>query len=203
MRLMDRRFVVARPRSLARRPQAPAMLTRCSSIGVAHASAGNTTWSFAPVRGLWAQHRHPDHRAVTDLAVQLLDEVAGEQPHLGGPGRRVRAHREHVIGIALGLYVRRDVGPDHLGPAGDDAVHGEVFLPTVFADQAIECGADRLRITIVAARTAPAGTRGAAEPPATSRPAGRTLGSSTAGLAGGLRPRHERSRDIHTVGVPR
>ena len=59
-------------------------------------------------------------RARADLLVEPGEEARGEQPHLGRPRGRVRAHGEHALVERHGLQCSRDVGADDLRPAPDD-----------------------------------------------------------------------------------
>jgi hypothetical protein len=92
-------------------------------------------------------------RASTEIVVQPGQQGRREQPHLRGPRCGVGPEGEASGLELLWDAVVCDLDPHDLGPPAFDTTNRECLLPPTLANQLINDGRHRLRVTIVWART--------------------------------------------------
>src|SRR5580658_9829097 len=111
---------------------------------------GALTARYAPAAAAARRRRaaqlDPAHGAVAEFGVQAPDQLRCEEPHLGGPGRRVGGHRELPVGERIGPGMRRQVLADDLRPAAEDRAHRGLLLPAAAVEQAADGGGQPLRV---------------------------------------------------------
>src|SRR5580692_8912508 len=88
----------------------------------------------------------PADGPVAELGVEPPDQLRGEQPDLGGPGRRFGGHRELAVGERLRRGVRGQVPADDLGPPAEDRPDRGPLLPALLVEQAADGVAQELRV---------------------------------------------------------
>src|SRR3954447_4483391 len=159
-------------------------LVRRSAVGVAWTlAAGRDAETAPPRRSGGPADDDLGHGPLPDLVRQPCQQASAEQPHLGRPGRAVRADREDAVLERLRPAVRADVGADDRVPAAHDAAHRDRLLPAPLRDQAAEGVPQQLWVACVRARTGPCTV---VPPPASpGRPARGRTGHGTASAGRG------------------
>ena len=85
-----------------------------------------------------------DARAIAELFVEPGHDGRREQPQVGGPGGRVRAHPQHLLVEALRTRVFGIGRSDQVGPAAQQVLQVDLPRPAAARDQLIEGLAQRI-----------------------------------------------------------
>jgi len=99
-------------------------------------------------------YHHPGDGPVAQFLVQPAQHRGREQSHLGGPGGGVGDHHKLAVVEPLRPGVRRHIGPDKLVPAAEHRADRGRRSPALIAQQAVQGGAQRLRVLPPAAPAA-------------------------------------------------